>query len=146
MITKMFPYLNFDGDGQEAAHFYADVLDGELVGMMTYGEAQDAGTEDMPEKVKDMVMNAQIDLKNGDSLMISDVPSGMGMPTFQKGNNVSVTVFFDEIEEARAVFNKLVEGGAVSMELQETFWSPLYGSLVDKFGIDWQISVEGENE
>ncbi|WP_298825811.1 VOC family protein [uncultured Planococcus sp.] len=144
MITKLFPYLNFDGDGQEAAHFYTDVLGGELVGVMTYGEAPDA--EDMPEKVKDMVMNAQIDLKNGDTLMISDVPPGMGMPNFQKGNNVSVTLLFDEIEEARSIFNKLSEGGKVGMELQKTFWSPLYGSVTDRLGIEWQVSVEGEME
>ena len=78
--------------------------------------------------------------------MISDVPPGMGMPPFQTGNNMSVTVLFDDIEEARGVFNKLADGGTISMELQETFWSPLYGSLTDKFGIDWQISVEGEME
>lgn len=140
MITKLFPYLNFDGDGQEVAHFYTEVLGGELVGVMTYGEAQDS--EDMPEQVKDMVMNAQINLKNGDTLMISDVPPGMGMPNFQRGNNVSVTLLFDEIEEARSVFNKLSEGGKVGMELQETFWSPLYGSVTDRFGIEWQVSVE----
>ncbi|WP_142828283.1 VOC family protein [Planococcus soli] len=146
MITKLFPYLNFDGSGHEAAHFYTDVLGGELVGIMTYGEAQGADMEGMPEEAKNMVMNAQIDLKNGDTLMISDVPPGMGMPAFQKGNNMSVTVLFDDIEEARTVFGKLLEGGTVSMELQKTFWSPLYGSLVDKFGIEWQVSVEDEVE
>lgn len=144
MITKVFPYLNFDGNGQEAAHFYAEVLGGELAGISTYGEAPDTG--DMPEEVKDMVMNAQINFNNGNTLMISDVPPGMGMPPFQTGNNMSVTVLFDDIEEARGVFNKLADGGTISMELQETFWSPLYGSLTDKFGIDWQISVEGEME
>lgn len=146
MITKLFPYLNFDGDGQEAAHFYTDVLGGELVGIMTYGEAQEADTEGMPQEAKDMVMNAQINLKNGDTLMISDVPPGMGMPMFQKGNNMSVTVLFDDIEEARTSFNKLSEGGKIGMELQKTFWSPLYGSLTDRFGIEWQVSVEGEME
>lgn len=144
MITKVFPYLNFEGNGQEAAHFYTEVLGGELAGISTYGEAPDMGGGEMPEEVKDMVMNAQINFSNGNTLMISDVPPGMGMPSFQTGNNVSVTVLFDDIEEARDVFNKLADGGTISMELQETFWSPLYGSLTDKFGIDWQISVEGE--
>lgn len=146
MITKLFPYLNFAGEGQEAAHFYTDVLNGELVGMMTYGEAQDTNSQELSEEIKNMVMNAQIDLKNGDTLMISDVPPGMGMPPLQPGNNVSVTVLFEEMEEARTAFSRLAEGGKVSMELQQTFWSPLYGSLTDKFGIDWQISVEGEME
>ncbi|MNP75650.1 hypothetical protein D3C76_1727390 [compost metagenome] len=39
-------------------------------------------------------------------------------------------------------FNQLKEGGSVTMELQETFWSKLYGSLKDKFGIEWQVSLE----
>ena len=145
MITKIFPYLNFEGEGQEATHFYAEVLGGELAGISTYGEAPDMGGGAMPEEAKDMVMNAQINFNDGNTLMISDVPPGMGMP-FKKGNNVSVTVLYDDIEEARTVFGKLAEGGTVTMELQETFWSPLYGNLTDRFGIDWQISVEGEME
>lgn len=144
MITKLFPYLNFDGQGQEAAHFYTDVLNGELIGLMTYGEANADDMEGIPEEAKDMVMNAQIMLKNEDYLMISDVPPGMGM-SYQKGNSVSLTLTLDDQEEARSIFGKLAEGGMVSMDLQETFWSPLYGSCIDRFGIEWQISVEPEN-
>ena len=143
MITKIFPYLNFDGQGQEAANFYTDVLKGDLVGLMTYGDANGEDMDGIPEEAKDMVMNAQIVLKNGDYLMISDVPPGMGM-SYQKGNSVSLTLTFDDQEEARIVFGKLAEGGMVSMDLQETFWSPLYGNLIDRFGIEWQISVEPE--
>lgn len=146
MITKIFPYLNFDGNGKEAAHFYTEALDAELTGIATYGEAHGAEeTEGIPEEAKDMVMNAQIILKNGDNLMISDVPPGMGMP-FQKGNNVSITITLDDMEEAKTIFGKLADGGKVSMELQETFWSPLYGNLTDRYGIEWQISVDPETE
>lgn len=145
MITKLFPYLNFDGQGQEAVHFYKDVLNGELVGLMTYGEANADNMDGIPDEVKDMVMNAQIILANGDYLMISDVPPGMGM-SYQKGNSVSMTLTLDDQEEARRVFGKLAEGGMVSMDLQETFWSPLYGSCIDRFGIEWQISVDAENQ
>ena len=145
MITKLFPYLNFDGDGQEAVHFYTDVLGGDLVGIATYGEAPDMGGGEVPEEARDMVMNAQINFNNGNTLMISDVPPGMGMP-FQKGNSVSITVLFNDVEEARGIFYKLSEGGKVSMELQKTFWSPLYGNLTDRFGVDWQISVEDDTK
>ncbi|MCJ1910087.1 VOC family protein [Planococcus ruber] len=145
MITKLFPYFNFDGNGQEATHFYVDVLDAELAGITTYGEANEGNMEGLPEEARDLVMNAQIDLKNGDMLMISDVPPGMGM-SFQKGNNVSLTVTLDDMEEARRMFGKLADGGVVMMDLQETFWSPLYGALTDKFGIEWQISVDANAE
>lgn len=145
MITKLFPYLNFDGNGQEATHFYADVLNAELAGIMTYGEANEGNMEGIPEEARDLVMNAQLNLNNGDTLMISDVPPGMGM-SFRKGNNVSLTVTLDDIDEARRMFGKLADGGIVTMDLQETFWSPLYGSLTDKFGIEWQISVDATAE
>lgn len=145
MITKIFPYLNFDGQGQEAAHFYTDALRGELVGLMTYGDADGENIEGVPEETKNMVMNAQIVLKNGDYLMISDVPPGMGL-SYRKGNNISLTLTLDDIEEAGIVFGKLADGGMVSMDLQETFWSPLYGKLIDRFGIEWQISVEPTGE
>lgn len=147
MITRIFPYLNFDGQGREAADFYAEVLDAELSGIVTYGEAHgsDMDMGDFPENAKDMVMNAEIILKNGQSFMISDVPPGMGMP-FRKGNNVSLTITPDDKEEARTIFGKLADGGEIAMELQETFWSPLYGSVTDRFGIEWQISVEPETE
>ncbi|QHJ72112.1 MULTISPECIES: VOC family protein [Planococcaceae] len=145
MITKIFPYLNFDGQGQEAAHFYTDVLNGDLIGLMTYGDANGDDMEGIPEEAKDMVMNAQIVLKNGDYLMISDVPPGMGI-SYRKGNNVSLTLTLDDQEEASIIFGKLAEGGMVSMDLQETFWSPLYGNLIDRFGIEWQISVDPETE
>ncbi len=44
------------------------------------------------------------------------------------------------------MFAKLAEGGKIKMELQETFWTPLYGSVTDSFGVDWQISVEPKSE
>ena len=144
MITKLFPYLNFDGQGQEAVHFYTDVLNGELIGLMTYGDANSNDMGGMPEEARDMVMNAQIMLKNKDYLMISDVPPGMGM-SYQKGNSVSMTLTLDNQEEARTIFGKLADGGMVSMDLQETFWSPLYGNCIDRFGIEWQISVDPES-
>lgn len=144
MITKLFPYINFEGEAREAAQFYTEVLGAELLGISTYGETPGADSSEIPDEAKNMVMNAQLKLKNGDVLMISDVPPGMGMP-FQKGNSISLTVTTDDIEEAKTLFGKLSEGGSVTMELQETFWSPMYGNLTDKFGTDWQISVDGED-
>lgn len=132
MIINFFPCLNFDGQGQEAARFYKEVLSGELTALVTYSEANADNIEGIPEEARDLVMNAQIDLPNGDRLMISDVSPGMVMP-YRKGNNLSMTLTLDDQEEARKIYGKLAEGGMVSMNLQETFWSPLYGSCIDRF-------------
>ncbi|WP_334223640.1 VOC family protein [Trichococcus sp. K1Tr] len=62
---------------------------------------------------------------------------------FHTGNHISLTLTYDDVEEARTVFNRLADGGSIGMELQQTFWSPLYGSLTDRYGVEWQISVDG---
>ena len=71
--------------------------------------------------------------------MFSDVFPGS---PFVQGNNISLAVVSKDIEEIKSVFSRLKEGGTVGMDLQETFWSKCYGSLTDKFGIDWQLSQE----
>lgn len=71
--------------------------------------------------------------------MFSDVPSFMPI---QQGNNISLVIGSNDLEEIDFLFNALKDGGSVDMELQETFWSKRYGSVTDKFGIMWQISYE----
>jgi len=56
------------------------------------------------------------------------------------GNNVSLTVLSSNVDEMKAQFNQLKEGGKVEMDLQETFWSKCYGVVIDKFGINWQFN------
>jgi PhnB protein len=59
---------------------------------------------------------------------------------------VSIAVFVSDPDKAREVFGKLQDGGQVVMPLQETFWSPLYGQVTDKYGVTWQISSEKAQE
>lgn len=84
-------------------------------------------------------MNASIELPNESYMMFSD--NYPGTP-YTVGNNVSLTLIYKNPEETRAAFDKLKEGGNIEMELQKTFWSPLYGNVIDKFGIQWQVSTE----
>ena len=58
------------------------------------------------------------------------------------GNNVSLAVVSTDKNEVVSLYNALKEGGTVGMELQETFWSKAYGSLRDKYGIEWQFSLD----
>ncbi|MED3865061.1 VOC family protein, partial [Priestia megaterium] len=58
------------------------------------------------------------------------------------GSQVTVAISIDSIEKSKEVFEKLKEDGQVGMPLQETFWSPSYGQVTDKFGVTWQISTQ----
>jgi PhnB protein len=96
------------------------------------------GNADKPENVKNLVLNAQLQV-GGFNLMLSDTFPGN---PYQVGDQVSIAVLFDNPETTKEVYEKLKEGGKVIMELQQTFWSPSYGQLTDKFGVTWQLSTD----
>lgn len=61
---------------------------------------------------------------------------------FVAGNNISLAIVNKDLDKINTYFNQLKEGGTVVMELQETFWSKCYGSLKDKFGIEWLFNYD----
>jgi PhnB protein len=130
-------YINFNGNCREAVEFYADVFGTESK-IMSFGEAPPNPEYVLPEAAKDLIMHAELNI-NGSRVMFSDVFPGM---SFVQGNNISLTIVSENIEDVKTYFNKLKEGGSVDMELQETFWSKCYGSVTDKFGISWQLSYD----
>lgn len=138
MLTGMVPYIVTNGNGQEAVTFYEQALGAKVENMQTFAEMKTDPEHPIPEEAKDLLMHAY--LKVGDfELMISD--NFPGSP-YQAGDHISIALVYDQPEEAKAVFEKLSAGGKVELPMQETFWSPLYGVLVDKFNVTWQISTE----
>ncbi|MGZ0049461.1 VOC family protein [Brevibacillus gelatini] len=135
-------YLTFNGNCREAVQFYAQVFQTEAPQIMTYGEAPQDPNYPLPEEAKNLVMHTRL-LISGSPVMFSDAFPGM---PYSAGTNFSLAVISDNQDELKGYFDKLKEGGTVRMELQETFWSKAYGSLVDKFGIEWQFNCgDGQN-
>ena len=133
-------YMNFDGNCREAVEFYAKVFKTEKPEIMTFGDAPPNPDYQLPEEAKDLVMHTRLNI-NGSNVMFSDIFPGS---PFIAGNNISLAYVTDNLDDIQSVFNQLAEGGTIAMELQETFWSKSYGSLKDKFGIEWQVSHEGD--
>ncbi len=129
-------YIIFNGNCREAVEFYAQVFETEKPQIMTFGESPSDPKFPLPEEAKDLVMHTRLNIK-GSNVMFSD--NFPGMP-FIVGNNISLTIVSDNLDEIKSFFNQLREGGIVGMELQETFWSKCYGNVTDKFGIQWQLS------
>ncbi|MDT3428909.1 PhnB protein [Paenibacillus forsythiae] len=129
-------YLNFNGNCREAVEFYAQVFGTEEPKLMTFGEAPPNPEYPLPEEAKDLIMHTRL-IIFGSTVMFSDVFPGM---PFVAGNNISLAIVSDDIDALQSAFDKLKEGGKVGMELQETFWSKCYGSLSDKFGVEWQFN------
>ncbi|WP_114790901.1 VOC family protein [Niabella yanshanensis] len=138
MAFKLNPYLNFDGNAEEAFSFYKSVFGGEFAGgIMKMSSAP--GTENLPDEEKERVMHVSLPLDNNQTLMASDIVPSMGHKLTQ-GNNVYLSLHPDSKEEADKLFNALAEGGKVEMPMEDQFWGDYFGSLVDKFGIGWMVN------
>lgn len=132
-MAQLGPYLTFDGNCAEAMNFYKEVFGGELR-MQKFGDAP----MDSPADSKDRIMHAH--LGNGAfNLLDSD---GMPGQAPIQGNNVTLNVGSETKEEQEKYFNKLAEGGKVTMPLQDTFWGANFGMLTDKFGMHWMFNTE----
>jgi PhnB protein len=139
---KMNPYLMTNGNGQEAVAFYQKALNAKVMGLQTFGEMPADPNHPVPEGLKDKILHAM--LKIGESiLMLSD--TFPGSPYKVGVNHLSIALMVDSADQAKEAFGALSEGGKVSMPLQQTFWSPAYGKVIDKFGVEWQISAEGQH-
>lgn len=135
---KIGPYINFPGNCKEAVMFYTEIFKTDEPTIMTFGEMPEDPSFPMPDGIRDLVANAQMNI-GGNMIMFSDVPPGM---PFIKGNNITLIITHEDVEEIKRLFGLLSKGDTVEMLLQETFWSKAYGSLTDKFGIGWQMSAE----
>lgn len=131
-------YLNFNGDAREAVEFYANVFQTEAPQIMTFGDAPPDPNFQIPEEAKQLVMHTNLNIA-GSRVMFSDTWPGS---PFVVGNNISITVVSEDEQLIRSAFEGLKEGGTVAMELQETFWSKCYGAVKDKFGVEWQVSLD----
>lgn len=129
-------YLNFNGNCREAVEFYAKAFNTPMQDIMTFGDGESSADFPIPEEAKDLIMHTFL-LIGGDRVMFSDAFPGQPVTI---GDNISLTVMSDRVDEITAQFNALKEGGQVGMELQETFWSKWYGMVTDQFGICWQFS------
>jgi len=64
-----------------------------------------------------------------------------GLP-YQIGDQTTLAILMNDVETTKDIFGKLQAGGKVIISLHETFWSPLYGQVTDKFGVTWQVSTQ----
>ena|SRR5262245_61255267 len=134
-IKKLNPYLNFNGTAEKAIKLYESALGAKTDNVMRFGDAQ--GMDTAPEH-KNRIMHAVLHIGDG-VLMLSD---GRPNVPVQVGDNLHVTVDFDDVADMTKKFNALAAGGKVTMPLNDTFWGAKFGMLTDAFGINWMFNCE----
>ena len=139
-------YFNFKGNCAEALDFYAKIFDTKVRSIMRYSDAPPSEEYPLNPLDKDLIMYA--DMQIGPILaMFSDVPSASDYPGNElvSGNALTPTLGYDNKEEATRVFNALAEGGQIEMPFEPSFFAEMYGSLVDKYGFSWQVTLNANN-
>ena len=129
------PYLNFNGNAEEAFQLYQSVFGGELF-IQRMSEAP--GTEKLADNERNMVLHISLPIGNGQSLMASDCIESQGM-ILTVGNNNYISLSTDSREENERIFYALSAGGIVEMPLEDMFWGDYFGSFKDRYGVCWML-------
>lgn len=132
------PYISFNGNCREAVEFYADVFGTDKPEIMLFGEMPTDTDYVMSDETQKLVLHTELAMDET-KVMFSDIPPNTA---FTQGNNMTLIIISDDLDEIKILYYKLKDGGTVDMELQETFWSKYYGSLTDKFGVGWQLNYD----
>jgi PhnB protein len=132
MASRLNPYISFDNSARQAMEFYRDVFGGNLT-MNTFGEFGQADSPDV-----DKIMHSQLETDMGFTLMASDTPAGMQR---NPGDTITISLSGDDADSLRGYWEKLSDGGTVTMPLEKQMWCDEFGMCTDKFGIPWMVNV-----
>ena len=132
------PYLNFNGNCEEAFTFYKSVFGTDFIVIQRF--------KDLPPEVPspvgsdENIMHVSLPVGKQNILMGCDVPAAMGRTTI--GNNFHVSISTESEEETTMLFTALSTGGKITMPLDKTFWGSYFGMCTDKFGIQWMVNYD----
>jgi PhnB protein len=129
------PYLFFDGRTEEAIEFYRKTLGAEVQMLMRFKDAPEPGHT--PPGAENKVMHSS--LRIGDATIMASDGHCQGKPSFK---GISLSLSLPDVAEAERVFNALADGGQVNQPLIETFFSPRFGMVADRFGVPWMVVVD----
>jgi PhnB protein len=132
------PYLNFDGRCEEAIELYKSALGAEVETLMRFREGPP--NPNLAPENAEKVMHSS--MKIGESRVMATDGSCAGKPDFK---GISLTITTPSSAEADRLFAALGKDGEVQMPLTETFFSPRFGMVTDRFGVAWMIVAMREN-
>jgi len=141
-MATINPYINFNGNAEEAFIFYKSVFGGDFESIVRFKDLQ--GPE-FPVSEVDTNKIMRISLPIGGNILIAnDVPEELG-PVDEKENRSKIAVYADSREEANAIFNGLSAGGEIEMPMGDSPWGTYFAMFRDKYGIEWTIEFDPTN-
>ena len=131
-MSKLIPYLNFEGQCEEAMNFYKECVEGSIGEYSRFSDSP----QQAPEEYKNKIMHVEFRFDDN-TIMAADVMPGYKL---KKGNNMNLNLAMEDPEKMAKWFNNLAVGGIVLMDLQDTFWGARFGMVEDKYGVVWMFN------
>jgi len=131
------PWINFNGNAEEALTFYKSVFGGEFTKIIRFKDI--AGPEfPVSDDDAEKIMLIALPIGTENVLIANDVPSILGRVNEQE-NRSKILVSVESKEEADAIFTGLSAGGQVEAPIGESPWGTYFGMFRDKYGIEWMV-------
>ena len=133
------PYINFNGNAEEAFNFYKSVFGGEFATIMRF---KDMSNPEYPVSEHEANKIMHIALPIGKNiLMANDVPESMGRVN-ENENRSKISISAESREEADKLYNGLSTGGNIEMPIGDSPWGSYFGMFRDKYGIEWMVDFD----
>src|SRR3989338_2410317 len=140
-MATINPYINFNGNAEEAFTFYKSVFGGEFEKIIRF---KDIATPEFPVDEKDGNKIMRIALPIGKNILIAnDIPESMGRVS-ENENRSKIAVSAESKEEADKIFNGLSAGGTVEMPMADSPWGTYFAMFRDKYGIEWTVEFDSK--
>ncbi len=134
MATQLVPYLFLYGRCEEALEFYKGVFGGEYQ-MMRVGDGPQGY---LPPGAERRVMHASF-AADSVAFMASDGRETKAVDA--EAGNVSLALTLDDAARGERIFDALADGGTIGSPISDAFWGGRFGSLTDKFGTEWLVTL-----
>lgn len=141
-MKQINPYINFNGNAEEAFNFYRSVFGGEFSRVTRFKEMENEAFK-VSEHEADKIMYIALPI-GGSILMANDVPEILGRVN-ESEHRSKIVVHTESREEADKMYTGLSEGGSVEMPISDSPWGTYFGMFRDKFGIEWMIEFDPNN-
>ncbi|MGH2645115.1 MAG: VOC family protein [Chitinophagaceae bacterium] len=132
-IQNLIPYLNFEGNCEEALNFYKTIFDGRVEIQSRYDNPQMKA----PADYKNKVLHGR--LYFGD-LVIYASDIFPGKHASKNSGDVQFSLEVTDPGYGKNIFNQLAEGGKTGVAFEKQFWGQWHGNLIDKYGIRWMVN------
>lgn len=137
------PYINFNGNAEEAFTFYKSIFGGEFKSIIRFKDLESADFS-IPEKDANKIMRIVLPIGNT-VLIANDVPEDLG-PVNENENRSKISVTAESRTEADSIFTGLTVGGEIEVPMSNSPWDTYFGMLRDKYGIEWTVEYTSDQK